>query len=104
MDFAPERWETVVEDVAQVVALGLERAEDLADVLGDLVRGRPGLPKIAAAVAVGMVLGSFAERLTRAQRPRIQLPVPRLGDGRPNAPDVSSALRRLPVRPPDVGR
>src|SRR5881396_2248352 len=63
MDFAPERWETVVEDVAQVLALGLERAEDLADVLSDLVRGRPGLPKIAAAVAVGMVLGSFAERL-----------------------------------------
>ena len=115
MDFEPERWETVVEDVAQVLALGLERAEDLADMLNDLLRGRPGLPKVAAAVAVGMVLGTFAERVTRARRtapPQFSLPrrpvppqlsLPRLLDGRRPTPDVSRVVRRLPVPSANLG-
>ena len=55
----PERWETAVEDIAQVVAIGLDRVQDLIDVIGELNRARPGIAKLAAAVAGGALVGAF---------------------------------------------
>lgn len=55
----PERWETAVEDIAQLVALGLERAQDLADVVGELNRSHPGLTKVIGAAFAGAVAGAF---------------------------------------------
>lgn len=66
----PERWETAIEDLAQVVALGLDRAQDLADVVTDVVRARPVLAKALLAAAVGAAVGVFmAERSSR--RPKV---------------------------------
>jgi hypothetical protein len=66
-EYVPERWETVVEDLAQVVALGLDRAQDLADAVNDFTRGHPTLIKSSLAAIGGVVVGLFvADRL----RPR----------------------------------
>ena len=40
-DAMPERWETAIEDLAQAIALGLVRAQDLADALNDVLHARP---------------------------------------------------------------
>lgn len=62
----PERWETAIEDLAQLVALGLDRAQDLYDAIGDLLRARPGLAQAIAAGIIGTVVGALiASRLTR---------------------------------------
>src|SRR5438309_11568963 len=62
----PERWETAVEDLAQLVALGLDRAQDMADVIGEMNRTRPGLTKILAAALGGAVVGAaIAGRIPR---------------------------------------
>jgi len=65
----PERWETAVEDVAQLVALGLERAQDLADVIGDLNRSHPGLTKVVGAALAGAVAGVFLAGRIPRRRP-----------------------------------
>ena len=65
----PERWETAVEDLAQLVALGLDRAQDLADVIGELNRARPGLTKAVAAALGGAVVGAFLASRLRPRRP-----------------------------------
>ena len=62
----PERWETAIEDLAQLVALGLDRAQDLYDVINDLLRARPGLAAALAAGLIGTLVGAFvAARLAR---------------------------------------
>lgn len=62
----PERWETAIEDLAQLVALGLDRAQDLYDAISDLLRARPGLAQAIAAGIIGTIVGAFiASRLTR---------------------------------------
>jgi hypothetical protein len=71
-EFEPERWETAIEDFAQVVALGIDRAQDLGDALGDFCSERPGLVKGLGAVAAGVLAGVVLARLTR---PRSQAPV-----------------------------
>jgi len=55
----PERWETAIEDAAQVVALGLDRAQDLADIVNDFAHGHPSLAKGIGAAVVGAVVGSI---------------------------------------------
>lgn len=83
----PERWETAVEDIAQLVALGLDRAQDLADVIAELNRTRPGLTKAAAAVLGGAVVGAvIAGRIPR-RRP----------SAKQRAKQAASAVRRVAV-------
>jgi hypothetical protein len=67
----PERWETVVEDIAQVVALVLDRAQDVADAVNDLVRTRPTLTKAMLAGLAGVVVGSFIAEKTRPRPPSL---------------------------------
>ncbi|MPZ14493.1 MAG: hypothetical protein GEU73_08735 [Chloroflexi bacterium] len=55
----PERWETAIEDAAQLIAIGLDRAQDLADVVNDLVRTRPALMQAIVAAAGGALVGAF---------------------------------------------
>ena len=55
----PERWETAIEDAAQVVAIGLDRAQDLADLLNDFARQHPTATKLILAAAGGMIVGSL---------------------------------------------
>jgi hypothetical protein len=64
----PERWETTVEDLAQLVGLALDRAQDLADVVNDLARTRPALVKAVAAGTVGAVVGVLLADLTFGRR------------------------------------
>ena len=69
-EFEPERWETAIEDFAQVVAMGIDRAQDLADLLGDFARTHPGLAKTLGAVAVGTVAGVVIAGVTaRGRKP-----------------------------------
>ena len=68
-DAAPERWETAVEDLAQLVALGLDRAQDLADVINDVFRTRPALAKVVVAGIAGAAVGAFAASCT-VRRPK----------------------------------
>jgi len=70
-EVVPERWETAVEDVAQVVALTLDRAQDLADAVNDLVRTRPVLTKAILAGVVGAIVGGFIAERTRPRRPTL---------------------------------
>jgi hypothetical protein len=65
----PERWETAVEDFAQLVALGLDRAQDLADVIGELNRTRPGLTRTITAAVGGAVVGMFVAGILPRRRP-----------------------------------
>lgn len=82
----------MVEDIAQVLALGLERTEDLVDAINDLLRGHSKLPSIAAGLAAGALAGALAERITRriARRP-IRLP-----SVHPSAPGAEAMRRGLP--------
>ena len=65
-DATPERWETAVEDIAQLVALGLDRAQDLADVIAELNRTRPGVVKAVSAGIGGALVGAvIAGRIPR---------------------------------------
>ena len=68
----PERWETAVEDFAQLVALGLDRAQDLADVIGEVNRTRPGVTKAVAAALAGAVAGAFVASRVPRRRPTTQ--------------------------------
>jgi hypothetical protein len=63
----PERWETAIEDAAQVIALGLDRAQDLADVINDFARQHPIAAKLMLAATGGVIVGSvIAGRARRA--------------------------------------
>src|SRR4051794_35961214 len=67
----PERWETAIEDLAQAIALGLDRAQDLADLINDTVRTRPVVAKAVGAAVVGAVVGTaLASRSLKAERTR----------------------------------
>ena len=65
----PERWETAVEDLAQLVALGLDRAQDLADVIAELNRTRPGLTKAVAAGVGGAFVGAIVAGIIPRRKP-----------------------------------
>jgi hypothetical protein len=83
-DAMPERWETAIEDLAQAIALGLDRAQDLADAVNDVLRTRPVVAKAAGAAVVGAVIGSFlASRLMAKPKPKLEVV-------RETARDVSS--------------
>lgn len=64
----PEQWETAIEDAAQLLAIGLDRAQDLADVINDFVRTHPTAAKALLAGAVGVVIGSFLADRTFPRR------------------------------------
>lgn len=64
----PERWETAIEDVAQVVALTLDRIQDLLDLVNDLTRARPGVAKLLLAGVGGAVVGGFIAGRLRPHR------------------------------------
>ncbi|MBM2809616.1 MAG: hypothetical protein HW416_375 [Chloroflexi bacterium] len=64
----PERWETAIEDVAQVVALALDRVQDLVDLINDQTRARPGVAKILLAGVGGAVVGAFVAGRLRPRR------------------------------------
>ena len=84
-DAMPERWETAIEDLAQAVALGLDRAQDLADAINDVLRTRPAVAKAVGAAVVGAIIGSFlASKLTPKPKPKVP-------DVREVARDASSA-------------
>jgi hypothetical protein len=69
-DSMPERWETAIEDFVQLLALAIDRAQDLADVVNDLVRGHPELFRAALAATAGGVVGAvLADRLGRKPEP-----------------------------------
>jgi hypothetical protein len=69
-DTAPERWETAIEDFVQLVALAIDRAQDLADVVNDLLRGHPELVRAALAATAGGVVGAvLADRIGRKPEP-----------------------------------
>lgn len=73
-DTAPERWETAIEDFVQLVALAIDRAQDLADVINDLLRGHPELVRTAMAAAAGGVVGAIlADRVGRKPEPVIEM-------------------------------
>ena len=108
----PERWETTVEDLAQLVGVALDRAQDLADVVNDLARTRPDIMKVVAAGTMGAVVGVLLAGLTRRRReatipsPRGNsvthdrssrgLPVP-TSEGRRQAVQLSDAAELLPI-------
>jgi hypothetical protein len=69
-DAVPERWETAIEDFVQLVALAIDRAQDLADVVNDILRGHPELVRAALAATAGGVAGAIlADRLGRRREP-----------------------------------
>src|SRR5687768_5120291 len=73
-DAMPERWETAIEDLAQAIALGLDRAQDLADAINDVLRTRPVVAKAAGAAVVGAIIGVFlASKLTAKRKPRVEV-------------------------------
>src|SRR4051812_43936582 len=65
----PERWETAIEDAAQVIALGLDRAQDLADLVNDFSHNHPTLAKAIGAAVMGAVVGSFIAGRAGRRRP-----------------------------------
>lgn len=66
----PERWETAVEDFVQLVALAIDRAQDLADIVNDLIRGHPELVRVALAAAAGGAVGAIlADRFASRPEP-----------------------------------
>jgi hypothetical protein len=72
-DAVPERWETAIEDFVQLLALAIDRIQDLADVVGDTMRGHPELVRGALAAAAGAVIGAFlADRVGRKPTPIIE--------------------------------
>src|SRR3954452_16816828 len=73
-DAMPERWETAIEDLAQAIALGLDRAQDLADAINDVLHTRPMLAKAAGAAVVGAIAGTIiASKLSRRRSPKEQI-------------------------------
>jgi hypothetical protein len=83
-DAMPERWETAIEDLAQAIALGLDRAQDLADAINDVMKTRPIVAKAAGAALVGAIIGAFlASKLTAKPKPKVEVV-------RETARDVSS--------------
>lgn len=69
---APERWETAIEDFAQVAALVLDRAQDLVDTISDLMQARPVIAKAIVAAVAGAAVGVFvATRLPRRRPPTV---------------------------------
>jgi hypothetical protein len=86
----PERWETAIEDAAQVIALGLDRAQDLADLLNDFNHNHPSLAKAIAAALAGAFVGSF---IAGRRRP------PTLAErGRATAKDAVAVAQSLAVQ------
>ena len=57
-EFTPERWETAIEDAAEVVALLLDRGQALFDGFAELRRTRPLVVAAAGAALGGAVLGT----------------------------------------------
>jgi len=69
-DAVPERWETAIEDFVQLLALAIDRAQDLADVVNDLLRGHPELVRAGLAAAAGGIVGAIlAGRMGRKPEP-----------------------------------
>jgi hypothetical protein len=64
----PEQWETAIEDAAQVVAMGLDRAQDLADVINDFARTHPTVMKTLLAAGTGALVGAFIAERTFPRR------------------------------------
>lgn len=58
-EFTPERWETAVEDAAEIVALLLDRGQAILDVFNDLRHERPMLVSAAAAAVGGALIGTI---------------------------------------------
>jgi len=73
-DAMPERWETAIEDLAQAIALGLDRGQDLVDLINDALRTRPVVAKAIGAAVAGAILGTLVASLSarRASRQRSQ--------------------------------
>jgi ElaB/YqjD/DUF883 family membrane-anchored ribosome-binding protein len=73
-DAMPERWETAIEDLAQVIALGLDRAQDMAEAANEAVRTRPVVAKAAGAAVVGAIIGTIlAAKTSPPPRPKIRI-------------------------------
>jgi len=94
-DAMPERWETAIEDLAQAVALGLDRAQDLADAVNDVLHTRPMLAKAAGAAVVGAIAGSIiASKLGRRRSPKEQIEA-RVEVAREKAQEVKDSAEEL---------
>jgi len=92
-DAMPERWETAIEDLAQAIALGLDRAQDLADAINDVLRTRPGVAKAAGAAVVGAVIGTFlASRLLAKPKPKVEVVRESVRDASSTAVDQASVV------------
>jgi len=92
-DAMPERWETAIEDLAQAIALGLDRAQDLADAINDVLRTRPGVAKAAGAAVVGAVIGTFlASRLMAKPKPKVEVVREAARDASSSAVDQASVV------------
>jgi hypothetical protein len=95
----PERWETAIEDAAQVIALGLDRAQDLADVINDFTRQHPTASKLILAAAGGMIVGSIIAGRTRKAPTAAERATRLAEEARANAQAAMSDLSgRMPSR------
>src|SRR5438309_740519 len=69
-EFTPERWETAIEDAAELVAMLLDRGQSLFDAANEFRKTRPMLASAAGAAIGGAALGMYvAGRRMRASRP-----------------------------------
>jgi hypothetical protein len=92
-DAMPERWETAIEDLAQAIALGLDRAQDLADAVNDVLQTRPMLAKAAGAAIVGAIVGSFlASKLMSKPKTKVEVVREAAKDASTAAADQASAV------------
>jgi len=89
---APERWETAVEDFAQVVAIGLDRAQDFIDVIGEFHRARPGILQMVAAAAGGTLVGAFLAGRRARHRGTVAKGREKVAPARRESAEDSSAL------------
>lgn len=89
-EFEPERWETAIEDFAQVVALGIDRAQDLGDAIGDFCNDNPALVRGFQAVALGALAGVVLARVFSPPKPAPARAPVRSGSG--GASDLSGIL------------
>jgi hypothetical protein len=95
----PERWETAIEDAAQVIALGLDRAQDLADLLNDFARQHPTASKLLLAGAGGLIVGSFIAGRRRRPPTPAERAAQLATEARANAESMISDLsHRMPSR------
>ncbi|MBI4213935.1 MAG: hypothetical protein HY534_06455 [Chloroflexi bacterium] len=69
-EFTPERWETAVEDAAEIVALLLDRGQAILDAFNELRRERPMLVSAAAAAVGGALIGTIVAGRRLRQRSR----------------------------------